>query len=97
MLLIYLKDIVEKLKRRGCISDKVYSNWARLIRIRNLVVHNNTVADRDEVLHIGDMEICLREGQALRGGLDYFVKLVDYAVDSYRYTLEALPTCEFGN
>lgn len=84
------------MKRSCCISDEVYSSWNGLIRIRNLVVHNNAIADQNELLRIGDMEICLRERQMLREKLNFFVKLIDYAVDSYRYTLEALPTCKFG-
>jgi len=94
---IYLRDIVEELKNRNCMSDEVYGNWITLITIRNLAVHNNAIADSNKVLCIGDMEIYLKKGQMLKGKLDFFVKLMDYAVDSYRYTLEALPTCEFGN
>ena len=71
----------------------MYNNWDVLIVVRNLVVHSNAVADRDEVLRIGDMEIHFRKGQMLRGKLDFFVKLIDYAVEGYRYMLEALSTC----
>lgn len=90
---IYLRDIVEELKNRKCLSDEVYGNWIALIAIRNLVVHNNAIADSNKVLCIGDMEIYLRKGRMLRGKLDFFVELMDYAVDSYKQTLEALLTC----
>ena len=90
---IYLRDIVEELKNRKCLSDEVYGNWITLITIRNLVVHNNAIADSNKVLRIGDMEIHLRKGRMLKGKLDFFVELMDYAVDSYKQTLEALLTC----
>ena len=90
---IYLRDIVEELKNRNCMSDEVYGNWITLITIRNLVVHNNAIADSNKVLRIGDMEIYLKKGQMLKGKLDFFVKLMNHAVDSYKQTLEALLTC----
>ena len=90
---IYLRDIVEELKSKKCMSDEVHGNWVALITIRNLVVHNNAIADSNKVLRIGDMEIHLRKGRMLKGKLDFFVKLMDYAVEGYKQTLEALLTC----
>lgn len=85
---------MKELKERECISGEVYSNWVTLIGIRNLVVHNNAIADEDKVLRVGDIETRLKEGQMLKGELGFFVKLIDYAIESYRHMLEALPSCK---
>ena len=87
---IYLRDVVKELENRESLSNVMYDNWVTLIIIRNLVVHNNAIADSDMVLHIDSVEIRLRAGQMIRGKLDFFIKLIDYAVESYRRTLEAL-------
>ena len=90
---IHLRDIIKELKRRRCIGDDVYNNWLVLIEIRNLVVHNNTIADSDKVLYIGGMNIQLVKNQMLKGELNFFVKLIDHAIESYKQTMEKLPNC----
>lgn len=92
---IYLRDIVEELKKKGCICEKVYRGWDAVINIRNLVVHNNAIADRNKVLHVGDLEIELKEGEMVKRELDFFVMLIDHAVENYKRTLEALQYCKF--
>lgn len=51
--------------------------------MRNLVVHNNAIADKDEAYTIGDLNVTLIRGKMTRGKLDFFVNLVEHSIESY--------------
>ncbi len=90
---IYLRDIVGELKNRGCITDEAYKIWEALIEVRNAVVHNNAIADEDRAFQVGDIGIRFEKGRMLRGPLNFFTKLIEYAIENYKSILEILRKC----
>lgn len=84
---------MEELKDRGCITDEACKAWEALIEVRNSIVHNNAIADEDKTYRIGDAEIRFEKGRMLKGPLNFFIKLIEYAVENYKVTLKVLRTC----
>ena len=80
-----MRVIVQKSVEYGLIDENREQIWECLIEVRNAVVHNNARADKDADYPIRDFIVSFRIGQELRGGLDFFVRLTDVAVDEYYY------------
>lgn len=51
--------------------------------MRNIIVHNNGIADKNVKYKINDLEIVFEENKMTKGKLDTFVKLTNIAVDLY--------------
>lgn len=80
---IYLSGIANKSYKKGLIDEQQKECWDCLIYMRNIIVHNNGIADDDKKYRINDLEIIFEKDKMTRGNLDTFVKLTDIAVDLY--------------
>ncbi|ALV63857.1 hypothetical protein ADU37_CDS21600 [Thermococcus sp. 2319x1] len=80
---IYLSGIISESYRMGLVNKKQKEYWDCLIYMRNMIVHNNGVADKNVKYRINDLEIVFGENKMTKGKLDTFVKLTDIAVDLY--------------
>ena len=87
---VYLSTIVKSCREAEIISDEQHEVWKCLIEVRNAVVHNNAIADRDVVYRVGDLTVTFSKGRVLRGKLDFFVRLLKAAVEHYYMLLRAL-------
>jgi len=87
---VYLRNIVKSCRAVGIIDDEQYKVWECLIEVRNAVVHNNAVADKDAEYRIGNFTVTFSKGETLKGRLDFFVKLLQVAVEHYNKLLQAL-------
>ena len=87
---VYLSSIMELSWNAEFIDDEQYQAWKGLWEIRNTVVHNNAIADKDVKYKIGDIEIVFIKGKKLKGRLDTYIKLLDTTVDLYLKWLETL-------
>ena len=87
---VYLSTIAKSCRKAGIISDEQHGVWRCLIEVRNAVVHNNTIADRDVKYRVGDLTVTFSRGKMLRGKLDFFVRLLEAAVEHYHTLLQAL-------
>jgi len=87
---IYFRSIIKELHREGYVNDKAYNGWITLIEIRNCVVHNNAIPESNRTLYLDDLKIVFTRGQMLTAKLDFFVKLIDYAIKNYKRLVEAL-------
>jgi len=87
---IYLSDIVRKSSEEGLISKKAEEDWIHIIELRNLVVHNNGIADKDDSYSIGSLCITLMNGKMAKGKLDFFIDLVEFSIENYNSLINNL-------
>jgi len=87
---VYLRAIMKKSREIGLIDEKQYKTWQGLIEVRNAIVHNNAIADIDAKYEINDMEVIFIKGKMLRGKLNFFIKLLEAAINQYHQWLKTL-------
>jgi hypothetical protein len=80
---IYLSNIIKESFKNGIINQEEKDKWDRLIWMRNLMVHNNGVADTDDTYLIDEVRIDLRNGVMIQGKLDIFASLAASAMELY--------------
>jgi hypothetical protein len=80
---IHFSDIIKESYNQGIISENEKDKWGRLIWLRNLLVHNNGIAEKDEVYTIDSETINLKNGTMLQSKFDFFINLVDSLVELY--------------
>lgn len=80
---VYLSGIVAESERIGIINNTDYKFWNCIVDVRNSVVHNNAIADKDKTCQVDGTIVSFVKGKMLRGKLDFFVKLTDKAIDIY--------------
>ncbi len=80
---IYLRDIMGLSCQEGLISESALQEWDNLITIRNLVVHNNSIADRSCRFSVGDIVISMRPNRMMKGPMGTFVVLTERALGLY--------------
>jgi predicted metallo-beta-lactamase superfamily hydrolase len=85
---LYLSSITRAAREVGLITDEQHQTWKGLIAVRNIVVHNNAVADATQQHKIGSLQIHFHKGEMLKGDLTFFVNLGETLVEQYRYWLE---------
>ena len=81
---IYLSGIINESKKIRLIDDKEHRFWDCILKVRNVVVHNNAIADFSKTYQINGLTISFVKGKMLKGKLDFFIKLTDKAIDLYR-------------
>ena len=80
---IYLSDVIKESSNKGLISKQEEDKWDRLIWLRNLLVHNNGVADKDDTYVIDSVTVNLKNGTMIQGNLEIFSSLVESSVELY--------------
>jgi hypothetical protein len=90
---VYLRKIIKDSDRAGLIAHAEDSPWEGIIEVRNVLVHNNGIADRDASFTIpGGPTIQLKSGKMTQGNLRFFPELTLWAVDSYSRWADAFLT-----
>jgi len=87
---VYLGDIMHNSLNYGLISDNECEDWQNLIFLRNCIVHNNAISDRDKTLDIAGMSIEASAGKMLQGKLDFFAIVNEVAIERYFTWVKAL-------
>jgi len=87
---VYLSNIMKKSQTKGLITESAYHDWDGLIAIRNCMVHNNGIPDRDDSYTIGKLSVVATKDKMLQGKLEFFLDLTDSAVDRYSGWIIAL-------
>lgn len=81
---IYLRRIMDKSREAKLIDNEQYRTWEGLIEIRNVIIHNNAIADRTETFKLSDeLEVSFSKGEMLKGKLDFFIKLLNITIDRH--------------
>lgn len=69
---MYLSGIIMKSKKTKLITDSQFINWDGMIKLRNVIIHNNGIVEKDTIFRIGEIDI---EGKA---GMPVSFPLVNY-------------------
>lgn len=85
---VYMMGIMKTSKDSGLISDNDYDEWDGIIYLRNCLVHNNGVADKDSTLKIGTISVNCKKDKMIQGKLDTFYNLVDVSMELYNKWLQ---------
>jgi hypothetical protein len=81
---IYLSRIMDSSRHVGLISESDAELWEGLVTVRNTVVHNNAIADKDAAYSIGSGdEIKLQAGKMTQGRLGFFSHLIVASVAGF--------------
>lgn len=81
---VYLGRIIEESERAGWINAGTRSNLDDLIYVRNCLVHNNGIADRDrDLFHPGGQTVHATDGMMLQGNLRFFLEYVGFACEAF--------------
>lgn len=86
----YLSDVIRESMKCELISQQEKEKWDRIIILRNLVVHNNGIADKDDIYVIDGLTVTLKKGTMIQGKLDVFTNLVESSVESYNLWVKNL-------
>lgn len=81
---LYLRNIVSSSTELGLISKEEARDWESILLMRNLVTHNNSVADRSQVFEMDDLKISMRPGRMMKGPARTFIVLTDRVVDLFK-------------
>ena len=87
---IYLSDVVRISSNQKLFSKQEKYKWDRLIWLRNILVHNNGIADTDDVYVIDAVKVNLKNGAMIQGNLDIFTNLVESSVELYNSWINSL-------
>lgn len=80
---LYLRYIIYASAEKGLVSQKQLKEWDSVFLMRNLVMHNNSVADRSMVFELDDLKISMRPDRMMKGPSTTFVILSEKAVELF--------------
>ena len=99
---VYLYDILNSINRIQNIDTKI-EKWKKLMHIRNIIVHNNEIADTTRVYSF-DKDSCYgkdygkiilkKNKRIVLSSPDLLIRLTDLLVDSYEFLALALVGCK---
>ncbi len=76
---MYLRDILVASGETGLLEDNDRECWKKIMMMRNLVVHNNAVSDRSDILELGELKISMRPDRMMKGPVSTYVILSSMA------------------
>ncbi len=80
---LYLRYIIYASAEKGLVTPEQLKKWDSIFLMRNLVIHNNSEADRSEVFEIDGIRISMRPNRMMKGPTTTFVKLSEIAVELF--------------
>jgi hypothetical protein len=80
---LYLRYIIYASAEKGLVSKEELRDWESIFLMRNLVIHNNSVADRSMIFELDDLKISMRPDRMMKGPTTTFVKLSEKAAELF--------------
>ena len=80
---LYLRNIIAASAEMSYISKEDFQEWEDILVMRNLVTHNNSVADRSKVFEINGLKLSMRPNRMMKGPPVTFVKLTSRVLDLF--------------
>ena len=80
---LYLRYIIYASAQKGLVTPEQLKKWDAIFLMRNLVIHNNSEADRSEVFELDGIRISMRPNRMMKGPTTTFVKLSEIAVELF--------------
>ncbi len=87
---LYLRYIIYASAEKGLVSEDRLKEWEAVLLMRNLVIHNNSEADRSAVFELDDLKISMRPNRMMKGPTTTFVKLSEKATELFYEWLKAV-------
>lgn len=73
---VYLRNIIDQSRKKGVIDNVQYASWTGMIELRNAIVHNNAIADKNLTLNIEGTILVMKTGSMTRGNLMTFPTII---------------------
>lgn len=80
---IYLGKIMERSRDVGIISSAEFLKWEGIIELRNVLVHNNGISEKDATYDYPNCQIAFRKGKMTQGNLKLFLNLIDWSIVAF--------------
>ena len=80
---LYLRNIISSSVELGYTTEDDGREWDNILLMRNLVTHNNSVADRSMVFEVNGLRISMRPNRMMKGPSNTFVVLTDRVTDLF--------------
>ena len=74
---LYLRNIISSSVELEYTTEDDGREWDNILLMRNLVTHNNSVADRSMVFEVNGLRISMRPNRMMKGPSNTFVVLTD--------------------
>ena len=81
---IYLHKIMKRSKSKGVISNLEFNSWQGVIELRNTIVHNNGISEKDQEYTYPNCNLSLKTGKMTQGDLKLFPNLTDWLLDAIK-------------
>ena len=80
---LYLRNIISSSVELGYTTEDDGKEWDNILLMRNLVTHNNSVADRSMVFEVNGLRISMRPNRMMKGPSNTFVVLTDRVTELF--------------
>ena len=80
---IYLRRIMELSNMHSLITAEEKALWIGAVEVRNCLTHNNGIADCTMACSFPDLTVQMSDGKMVRGTLDFFPRLTQWAIDAF--------------
>lgn len=87
---LYLRNIVSASAETGLITEEEERQWDDILLMRNLVTHNNSVADRSMVFEMDGLRIPMRPNRMMKGPSNTFIVLTNRITELFYGWLSAI-------
>lgn len=81
---VYLREIMKKSEENKLISRTDFELWDGVIELRNTLVHNNGISEKNLKLNYPQCVLELQKDKMTRGSLKLFPSLIDWLLDAYK-------------
>ncbi len=86
---MYLTNIMEESRKRKLIKKPELRSWRGMIQLRNVIIHNNGMFEKDETLNIGEIEISAYAGKTIDTMLINYPKFITTLIALTRGWIES--------
>ena len=87
---LYLRTIISSSVDMGYTTESQGQEWDDILLMRNLVTHNNSVADRSKVFEVDGLKISMRPNRMMKGPSNTFVVLTDRVTELFKEWLTTI-------
>ncbi len=87
---LYLRTIISSSVDMGYTTESQGQEWDDILLMRNLVTHNNSVADRSKVFEVEGLKISMRPNRMMKGPSNTFVVLTDKVTELFKEWLTTI-------
>ena len=87
---LYLRTIISSSVDMGYTTESQGQEWDDILLMRNLVTHNNSVADRSKVFEGEGLKISMRPNRMMKGPSNTFVVLTDRVTELFKEWLTTI-------